>query len=72
LKEWTGSTLELELAELDAKIEDQVLLCQQLFSSTKEAERSWMPLGDSKIADLEEQRKQHYWKSAKAVSATFE
>jgi uncharacterized protein YhaN len=46
------TVLETELAELDARIEDQVLLCQQLFSSMKEAAVG----GDSKIADLEERR----------------
>jgi uncharacterized protein YhaN len=57
LERMDRSTLELELAELDAKIEDQVLLCQQLFSSTKEAGAKLDAVGgDSKIADLEEQR----------------
>jgi uncharacterized protein YhaN len=47
----------LELAELDARIEDQVLLCQQLFSSMKEAAAKLDAVGgDSKIADLEERR----------------
>jgi uncharacterized protein YhaN len=49
--------LEEELAELDAKIEDQVLLCQQLFSGMKQAADKLDAVGgDSKIADLEEQR----------------
>ena len=57
LESMDRSTLELELAELDAKIEDQVLLCQQLFSSMKEASARLDAVGgDSKIADLEEQR----------------
>jgi len=57
LERMERSTLELELAELDAKIEDQVLLCQQLFSSMKEADTKLDAVGgDSKIADLEEQR----------------
>ena len=56
LERMDRSTLELELAELDAKIEDQVLLCQQLFSGMKEAGAKLDAVGgDSKIADLEEQ-----------------
>ena len=51
------TALEAELTELDAKIEDQVLLCQQLFSSMKEAVAKLDAVGgDSKIAELEEQR----------------
>jgi len=51
------TVLETELAELDARIEDQVLLCQQLFSSMKEAAAKLDAVGgDSKIADLEERR----------------
>jgi uncharacterized protein YhaN len=57
LERMDRSTLELELVELDAKIEDQVFLCQQLFSSVKEAGAKLDAVGgDSKIADLEEQR----------------
>jgi uncharacterized protein YhaN len=51
------TALEAELTELDAKIEDQVLLCQQLFSNMKEAVAKLDAVGgDSKIAELEEQR----------------